>query len=190
MYIMFAILVARDSPPKIDGKSATYAREAEIDTMNFLRFIAICILTLSVAACAGDAGNKETMGTIIGAGLGALAGSQIGDGKGQLAAVAIGTLAGAYVGREVGKSLDKADRLAMQKTTQKALKTNRSGTVSEWNNPDTGHNGTVTPQPGFKGAGGEDCREFQQTVTIEDETETGYGTACRQDDGTWRIVSN
>jgi hypothetical protein len=33
------------------------------------------------------------------------------------------------------------------------------------------------------------CREFQQTVTIGGRTESAYGTACRQADGTWEVVS-
>ena len=158
--------------------------------MKIMHMIVTTALAFTIGGCSQDAGDKEVMGTLIGAGLGALAGSQIGDGKGQLAAVAIGTLAGAYIGREVGKSLDSADRLAMQRSTQTALETGHSGSASQWHNPDTGHSGTVTPQPGFKSANGEDCREFQQTVTVEGQTATGYGTACRMEDGTWRIISS
>jgi surface antigen len=36
---------------------------------------------------------------------------------------------------------------------------------------------------------GKYCREFQQTVTIGGKTEQAYGTACRQPDGSWQIVS-
>ncbi|MFQ5534932.1 MAG: RT0821/Lpp0805 family surface protein [Sphingomonadales bacterium] len=158
--------------------------------MRSTRVVLAVALALSMGACTENAGTKETMGTLVGAGLGALAGSQIGDGKGQLAAVAIGTLAGAYIGKEVGKSLDRADRIAMQESTQNALEKGRSGAASQWRNPDSGNYGTVTPQPAFKSENGRDCREFQQTVTVDGETVTGYGTACRQDDGTWRIVSN
>ncbi len=158
--------------------------------MTFMRAVVAAALAFSMTACSEDAGNKEVMGTLLGAGLGALAGSQIGDGKGQLAAVAIGTLGGAYIGREIGKSLDRADRAAMEQSAQQALENTPSGQVSEWNNPDSGNYGTVTPQPGFKSAEGRDCREFQQTVTVEGEIVTGYGTACRMDDGTWRIVNS
>jgi hypothetical protein len=33
------------------------------------------------------------------------------------------------------------------------------------------------------------CREFQQEVTIAGKTEQAYGTACRQPDGTWEVIS-
>jgi surface antigen len=65
-------------------------------------------------------GPKQTGGTLIGAGLGALAGFQIGQGRGRLAAVAIGALAGAALGNEVGQSLDRADRLHISSATKSA----------------------------------------------------------------------
>lgn len=33
------------------------------------------------------------------------------------------------------------------------------------------------------------CREYQATSTIDGRPQPVYGTACRQADGTWRIVS-
>ena len=33
------------------------------------------------------------------------------------------------------------------------------------------------------------CREFQQAVTIGGKTEQAFGTACRQPDGVWELVS-
>jgi surface antigen len=33
------------------------------------------------------------------------------------------------------------------------------------------------------------CREFQQTVSIGGREERAYGTACRQPDGSWKVVS-
>lgn len=82
---------------------------------------------------------------MIGAGLGALAGAHVGKGTGKMIAIAVGTLVGAALGGEVGKSLDHADRLAMQRSIQSALETNRTGTASAWRNPDSGNEGTITP---------------------------------------------
>jgi surface antigen len=134
-------------------------------------------------------GTKQTLGTLGGAGAGAFIGSQIGHGTGNLAATAIGGLLGAFIGSEVGKSLDRADQQYMQRTTQRTLESAPSGTASSWQNPDSGHSGTVTPVRTYQTNSGQYCREFQQTVTVGGQTQQAYGTACRQPDGTWKIVS-
>ena len=54
------------------------------------------IIAVPLIACQGMQDNpKQTGGTLLGAGLGALVGSQIGSGKGQMAAIAIGAGAAA-----------------------------------------------------------------------------------------------
>ncbi len=149
-------------------------------------------LTLAAAltACENSQyGQKQTAGAVIGGIAGGLLGSQVGGGKGKLAATAAGTLLGVYLGSEVGKSLDKADRLHAQQTAQTALESGKTGTKSSWRNPDSGHSGSVTPTRTYKTAQGDNCREYQQTVTIGGKTEAAYGTACRNADGTWRVVN-
>ena len=80
--------------------------------MNILRFTAVALVAVFPTARAQMQDNpKQTAGTLVGAGLGALAGTQIGDGKRQLAAVTIGALGGAWLGGQAGKSLDRADKL-------------------------------------------------------------------------------
>ena len=153
------------------------------------KVVAIIAAAFLLGACANDGqGQKQTGGTLIGAGLGALAGSQIGSGSGQLAAVAIGALAGAFLGSEVGKSFDRADKAAMERSTQRALETAPSGQTVAWRNPDSGNSGTITPEPAVQRASGEFCREYQQTITVAGRSEQAYGTACRQPDGSWKIV--
>lgn len=151
---------------------------------------AIAALGLVLGACADQNGPKQNVGTLLGAGLGGLAGAQIGHGTGRLVAVGAGTLLGALVGSEVGKSLDKADRVYAARTTNRALETGQSGQVVEWRNPDSGHYGTVTPRPAYQSGNGQYCREFQQTVTIDGRQQSAFGTACRQPDGSWKIVES
>ncbi|HYM31985.1 MAG TPA: RT0821/Lpp0805 family surface protein [Candidatus Cybelea sp.] len=132
--------------------------------------------------------DKQDIGTVLGGVGGALIGSQVGHGRGQLVGVAAGTLIGAYLGNRVGKSLDEADRGYMNNTNAHALETSQTGTTSAWRNPDSGNAGTITPERTYQTAGGQYCREFQQTITVEGKTQKGYGTACRQPDGSWKIV--
>ena len=157
--------------------------------MTIARVTMAAVVALSLAACQSMQDNpKQTGGTLIGAGLGALAGSQLGSGKGQLAAVAIGALGGAWLGSEAGKSLDKADRMYAERTAQNALETGRAGQTSRWRNPDSGHTGTVTPIRTYQTAARQDCREYETTVTIDGRQERAVGRACRQGDGTWKIA--
>ncbi len=157
--------------------------------MDIKRIASVAFAALLLAACADYQDRpKQAGGTLIGAGLGALAGSQIGKGRGQLAAVAIGALAGAFIGSEIGKSLDRADRLAAQQAQQKAHAAPIGETIA-WNNPESGNSGTFRPtKDGTNTATGEYCREYQTTVNVGGKTESAYGTACRQPDGSWRIV--
>lgn len=132
--------------------------------------------------------NKTTAGGLVGAGLGGLAGSQIGGGTGKLVATGAGVLIGALLGSEVGKSLDKADRDYASRAQNQAAAAPIGQTIV-WSNPETGHSGHVTPtREGRDTNTGAYCREFQQTITVGGQSQQGYGTACRQPDGSWKVV--
>ena len=159
--------------------------------MKLVKGIAIGAVALALAACdqsayGGGGIDKQTMGTVGGAVLGGLAGSQVGGGSGRLWATGAGVLLGAIVGGEIGKSLDRADRQYMGQTTYNALESGRSGQAVQWRNPDSGHYGTVTPQAAYQ-QGNLTCREYTQTVYIDGRSQQAYGTACRQPDGSWQI---
>lgn len=77
--------------------------------MRYARIAAALLLASSLGACAYSGGPKEGWGTVLGAGTGALIGSQFGSGAGKLAAVGAGALIGGVVGNETGRSLDRAN---------------------------------------------------------------------------------
>lgn len=146
---------------------------------------------VSLAGCAGpgqDGLNKQTGGAVLGGIGGGLIGSRIGSGRGAVIATIAGAVLGGLLGSAVGKQLDERDRLMMARETQSTLETAPSGRTTTWRNPDTGAQGTVTPRPAYQASSGQQCREFQQTVTVGGKTEQAYGTACRQPDGSWKIV--
>ena len=132
--------------------------------------------------------TKQQSGTALGAVAGGLIGSQFGKGRGQLVGIGIGALLGGFAGSQIGKYMDEQDKMKMQMATRRSLERSRVGQTSSWRNPDSGHHGTVTPTKTFKRSG-RYCREFQQTITVGGKTEKGYGTACRQPDGSWEIVN-
>ncbi len=154
-----------------------------------LRTSTAAVAVSLLAACATqDMGDKQVGGALIGAAAGGLVGSQIGRGSGALAATAIGTLLGAYAGSEVGKSLDKADQAYAQQAEQRAYAAPTGQTIL-WNNPESGNQGSFTPlRDGTDQATGAYCREYETTVTVGGKTQKAYGTACRQPDGSWKVV--
>jgi surface antigen len=126
---------------------------------------------------------------LAGAALGGLAGNQFGKGSGRAWATGAGVLLGGLLGSEVGKSMDKTDRLYMEQQTNRALETAPINQQSTWRNPDTGNNGYITPRRTYQNPDGRYCREFSQTINIGQRREEATGTACRNPDGTWQIVS-
>lgn len=162
------------------------------------RIAILAALSAALAACApaeqrtpgavGEA-NKTTAGTVVGAVGGGLLGSQIGHGSGQLAAVAAGTLLGAFIGHQVGESLDRAD-IEYARRAQDQAYAAPIGQRIIWSNPQSGNGGTVTPMREGNDSTGHYCREYQSTVTVGGKTEQAYGTACRQPDGTWKIINS
>lgn len=159
----------------------------------FIRCICIVIsLTLSSQVFAecnqNETGGGEILGTLAGAAIGGLIGSQFGGGTGNKVAIGAGVLAGGLIGNKVGKSMDCKDHQYHQETTQDALETQPTGQTSSWTNPDTGHSGKVTPTKTYTSSDGVPCREFTQTIYVDGEYEEVEGTACRQEDGTWKVT--
>ncbi|MEM9470242.1 MAG: RT0821/Lpp0805 family surface protein [Pseudomonadota bacterium] len=157
--------------------------------MRILTLMMATLAAFSLTACESlnNAGTKQTVGAGAGALIGGILGSKVGDGNGQLFATGIGTLLGGLVGSEIGRSLDKADMVYAQRANYEAHSAPIGESIS-WNNPDSGNSGEVTPVRDGSDTGGRYCREYQQTIYVGGQQETGYGIACQQPDGSWEIV--
>jgi surface antigen len=167
--------------------------------MKLQSFISVVLVTTILAGCnppppgAGqDTGgiSKQDIGTVLGGVGGAVIGSQFGRGTGQIVGTAAGALLGGFAGSSIGKSLDNADAAAANKTAQKALETAPAGQSMPWQNPQSGNSGSITPSTPYQQADGTYCREFTQTINVGGQSKNAYGTACRQSDGSWKIVSS
>lgn len=140
----------------------------------------ICVLFLS--SCANSKGPNESSGMIIGGIIGGVLGHEVGRGHGRTIATVIGTLIGTNIGGNVGRTMDDNDRVKVSHS----LETIRTGVPTRWRNPDTGHRYTVTPTKTYTESN-TPCREYQIDATIGGKQEKIYGTACRQDDGSWKV---
>ncbi len=148
----------------------------------------ILVVAVLGAGCATMQANpKTTIGAVGGATLGGLIAGAAGANPAAIAASVIG---GMLVGGLVGNLLDERDKRLAAEATQRALESAPAGQPVAWQNPDNGHSGTVTVVQTYQTASATYCREFQQTVTIGGQPQTAYGTACRQPDGSWKIVNS
>jgi len=146
------------------------------------------IMPFLFTACATTQEGQNTKSIIGGLG-GAAAGGLLAYGLGGGTAAVLGsTLLGGLVGGAIGDRMDAADKRQAQAATTKALESAPSGTSTHWKNPDSGHSGSVTPVRTYQTQSGQYCREYRQTVMIAGEQNEAYGTACRQPDGSWKIV--
>lgn len=128
--------------------------------------------------------NRELLGGLLGAAAGGFAGSKIGDGRGQLAAVAGGTLLGFLVGGSIGRSMDEVDQNCIGQTLEHA----GDGQRVAWKNPESGTRYQVVPAETVQQADGGYCREYTTTAVIDGRSQETVGIACRQPDGAWKLV--
>lgn len=149
---------------------------------------ALMLSPTQASANCSPTSTEGVIGGIAGAALGGFLGSKIGSGSGQTFATIGGVLAGGLLGNQAATRLTCQDQQSMYNSTQSSLETYPTGRSASWNNPDSGHYGSVTPVRTYQNARGQNCREFTQTIYIDGRPETGTGHACRQPDGTWRII--
>jgi len=147
-----------------------------------LRIFTLIAAAALMAGCA-TTGPREETGMVIGGVLGGVLGHQVGGGRGRTAATIIGTIAGVAIGGSIGRTMDDVDRMRVAAT----LETTRTGVATTWQNPDTGYDYRMVPTRTYESTEGP-CREYTLDAQIGGRTEQVYGTACRQPDGSWRIV--
>jgi surface antigen len=153
---------------------------------SFARLGVIAGLVLSLASCATtEFGPKTGIGAASGAAAGGLIGAAA---DGGTTGILAGVLLGGLAGGAVGNYLDQQDRVYLERNAYGSLESSRTGQTSDWVNPDSGNRGSFTPERTYQTASGQPCREFTHTILVDGRKERGYGTACREGDGTWRIV--
>lgn len=154
-------------------------------TRSVVRCAAVVMLAvIAVTGCTTVESNpKTTIGALGGGAFGGLIAAAAGGGGVAIAGAVIG---GALLGALGGNLLDQRDKRLAAEAQQRALEAGPTGQPVAWTNPDTGHQGSVTPTRTYQ-SGNTYCREFQSDVVIGGKSEKAYGTACRQPDGSWKV---
>ena len=90
------------------------------------------------------------------------------------------------IGNQIARDIDDGDRKIGLNAEYRALEYGENGVGVDW----TGHNsvaGAVVPGPRYR-VNDYDCRQFTHTVVLRGTTESARATACRGNDGMWRLV--
>ncbi len=139
----------------------------------------ILITLVGLMACAELPGSKRTQGAVAGGAGGAVIGGAT---KGTTGAL-VGGLIGAGLGYLIGWGWEEYDARQLNDT----LETNPEGQASTWTNPNTGKAYTATPVA-TKTQGAQPCRDVR-IEPAEGGREPVVATACREQDGSWRLVN-
>ena len=139
--------------------------------------------TMAIGLSACTPGQNVPGSTAAGAIAGGLAGGLLFHGSGQWAGIVGGALLGGIVGNQIGQSMDRRDRANMQSAIVKTP----VGQEATWTNSKTDTTYVVRPVKQYK-YHSMYCREFQTRIKIGNKWRNGYGRACRQPDGSWKIV--
>lgn len=144
------------------------------------------LMTLNLVSCSSQNTNSQntTVGTIAGAVIGGGAGAFVGQGVGKAVAIGVGVVGGALIGGYIGNHMDSSDNAKMDKAMN-----NSTYKTTAWTNRKTGNHYSMQPTSKLTAVNGNtNCRRFHSTATIEGKTQNVNGTACLQDDGTWRTI--
>lgn len=127
---------------------------------------------------------RDMIGAALGGATGGLIGSNIGKGKGRAVATVGGVLVGLFVGGQIGRNMDQLDQACAGQVLEHVP--DRQTVV--WQGQNQGDGYWVTPTRSYDAGNGRYCREYTSDAVIAGRKQQTYGTACRQDDGTWEIV--
>ncbi len=154
-----------------------------------IQAVAIFTLVVSLSGCAtyNDAGAKEQQGMVMGAIVGGIIGSRAGDGDNRSVAIIIGAAAGAFIGGQIGRSMDEKDQ---QQAAEAALQSLQGKNISTatWNNPASGNHGRFTSSSRYKSGDARVCRSLKHEATINGQAMDDAQRYCLTDEGMWKPV--
>lgn len=159
-----------------------------------LMLASVCLLSACAANGPGESASScRVLGpkTAIGIAGGAVAGAGLmaataNHNSGQ--AALIGALVGGIVGGLAGKAMDASDCREAQIALQEMQKA-KTGKAIVWNNPKTGHKGTLKATGKITKTAQGMCRPITTSMTTENGTSSAQGLTCRDKNGDWYVAS-
>lgn len=130
-----------------------------------------------LAACSAVSGSSPESGW----------GSQFGASNSSVVEGEASTAISALVDNDFGLALDPDDRRAAAEAQKHAVRFGRTGVGVPWTNEKTGRKGEVVAGAKYQ-VNDRECREFVHTMEVRGTVLKSRGTACREDNGTWKTL--
>ncbi|WP_246658628.1 hypothetical protein [Mesorhizobium sp. J18] len=99
-----------------------------------------------------------------------------------------GIVGGGLVGSAFGVQLGRGERRSALEAEYRALESTPAGQAVTWEGSFSGRSGKVVAAQPYR-VGSQDCRQYTHTITSGGVEQTARGTACRNPDGSWTVLS-
>lgn len=139
-----------------------------------VRVVLVC-LSVAVSGCSTTGLDRSGSEQLTGTG-------------GAIAARNYAALNGGLVGGSIGRSLDARERQRALEAEYRALEATPSGQSVGWKGDEGSRYGNVVPGQPYR-VGSQDCRQYTHTVFDGGSQQSARGTACRNADGSWSLLS-
>lgn len=135
------------------------------------------LLTVAAAGCSSVSGKTSDSWNI-----------QFGASSGGIAEDEASNAIAVLLDNDFGRALEPSDHKAVADAQKRALRARGVGAAVAWQNRKTGRSGEVRPGPVYQ-VNDTACREFTHLMVVEGRQLSSRGTACRQEDGSWKTLS-
>lgn len=152
-------------------------------------FLTCCVVlaAIALAACSPATGSRETSGTIAGAAIGGIIGSQFGGNAGsRVAAGLVGAAIGGFIGNRIGAYLDEQEAQRLAEITRQTMTT---GSTRSFTARSSGARVSTQATGTRVSALGDTCRTVEQRAVLRSgEVVVNSVEACRdRATGAWNI---
>ena len=147
----------------------------------------VVLLCIFLIGCSSQEDNKF-IGQILGSAAGAYLGSKVGTGVSNNLAIILGGAVGLLVGGKIAEALDKDEQLDLSNNVNESLEENEDYEIKEWKSKkNIEKTAKIIPLNQYD-IDEEHCRDFKKIVTSEGKVIEENSTACRDENGNWKII--
>lgn len=139
--------------------------------------LAWCVALTALTGCVGTTGSLSTV-----TGLQPVASTA------PTSASLIASLDGGLIGRTNTPSISARDKSIALQSEYRALEYTAPAQPVYWQSENGRLSGSVIPSQPYR-VGSQDCRQYAHLITANGTTREQNGTACRNQDGSWSLIS-